>query len=804
MSAEKSGASDFATTSKLLLAAFLLLWILWIMFGYRSNLVRRGERKYVEIAHPHARTTRPKIGPEMEVTRTSSVRTSTVPSVSKKRTRSSTFRDICWKPQCIAIADIISDGLGKSRPCDNFFDFVCGQRAENKEVPPSKVKDSAIESLLRILKNHNAKKERSSSAVAKFSAAYLSCINKENESLQLQVSVQRIFRELGFDDWSSTSNKSADESNETIDNIWGKIGLRPFFDYSVELQPEKLNSTPTIIIKKRADSFLLSCASGQTNLLSSTQKSNESTQPPVSAGSITTEQYSRCKEGVAEIIRLTSANMTKNDSMLMAEDILTFELALAKLSKQTTMKRIEINMTSENGTASSPSFSLRTILEKELRDMNATINDDIHLILECPDYYAGLIKFVRSVNSTKAIKDYVLWTYIRSMAMVEGTPLHDLYMTYSFNTTNLTRSSAKNNARTPCLMQLLKPGTMLSAGASLYIKYNFDKYDRKNVQKMMQFIKASFKMIILKSKWMTDWTKNKAAERLARMETIIGYPDWMLDDTVVDELYRYIPLLNENTSFAEHIFWIQENNRYQQLLKLSKEYKSREFSAVALFSHPYYIERSDTLVLPAAAVAPHYRRPPVPRALNFGTVGTLAAMLMANAIDRFDTAWIEDGTGGHGGRAITKEFWDQESTKIFCNYSSCLKNEQCTDVKEQFKKRGEAHFTDYIGLRAVFMALKNSVGNYTRPYLLRGADFNTEDKIFFLAFSNLFCPFSITKPILTGRSDDSVTSQHNEAYQARLNDAVKGHYGFQKAYKCNATTDSCKLLPLNFGSPDKR
>uniref|UniRef100_A0A6G4ZYI6 Uncharacterized protein n=1 Tax=Rhipicephalus microplus TaxID=6941 RepID=A0A6G4ZYI6_RHIMP len=92
---------------------------------------------------------------------------------------------------------------------------------------------------------------------------------------------------------------------------------------------------------------------------------------------------------------------------------------------------------------------------------------------------------------------------------------------------------------------------------------------------------------------------------------------------------------------------------------------------------------------------------------------------------------IKDSKGGLGERAVTKEFWDKESKEIFCKHSSCLKNEDCWDVEEKFKKRGEAHFTEYIGLRASFMALKNSVDNYTRPYLLRGADFNTEDKIFF-------------------------------------------------------------------------
>ncbi|XP_049512568.1 neprilysin-1-like isoform X2 [Dermacentor silvarum] len=377
------------------------------------------------------------------------------------------------------------------------------------------------------------------------------------------------------------------------------------------------------------------------------------------------------------------------------------------------------------------------MLQKELGVINATLDDGIRIILEYPDYYTGLWKFLNSLNNSNVVKNYVMWTYIQSLVEAEGTPLHDLYLTYKLNATNMARSSSRNQVAASCIKQLLKPDKMLSAGASLYIKHSFNKYDRNNVQKMMYFIKASFGKIIAENKWMSDSTKTKAAERLAKMETVIGYPDWMLENLVVNELYKFVPLLSENSSFAEHMFWIQENHRYQELLKLRPQYKETEFSAVAFFSHPYYIERSDTLVLPAAVVVPHYRRPPAPRALNFGTVGALASMLIVNVIDRFDTIRITDDKVRFGGKIVIKDSWDEDTKRRFCKYSGCLKNEVCKDYEKYVDTQGEAHFSDYVGLRASFMALKDSVGNYTRPYLLPGGNFNTEDKIFFLSFGNV-------------------------------------------------------------------
>ncbi|XP_072141135.1 neprilysin-2-like isoform X3 [Dermacentor andersoni] len=751
MSAAKTRADVCTTTSKLLQAAVLLLWVLWIIFGYRSNLIlRHAERKHVEVVPPEAWTTAPEFNESVESATIKAEKTRTTMPASKHRTRSSKFRDICWKPQCIA---------------------------------------------LEMLKYPKIRGQESSSAAGKFTAAYRSCVNTRNDSLQLQVSLQRILRELGFQDWPKTSKDSPGESHETIDDTLKKMGLRTFFDYYVQPQSKHPASKPTIIITKRTNFFFVSSTSTEKNLFSEIPNSKKAGRAVSTSENITAEQYERYKDFIAETIRLIRANVTEEESALIAGDILTFEQKVAKISDGANLKRIEINATSVGTEASSANFTLRTMLQKELGVINATLDDGIRIILEYPDYYTGLRKFMSTVNNTNVVKNYVIWTYLRSLAEAEGTALHDLYLTYKLNATNTARSSASHHVAASCIKQLLKPDAMLSAGASLYIKHSFNKYDRNNVQKMMHFVKASFGKIIAENKWMTVSMKTKAAQRLAKMETVIGYPDWMLDNLAVNELYKFVPLLSENSSFAEYIFWIEENHRYQELLKLGSQYKEKEFSAVAFFPHPYYIERSDTLVLPAAVIVPHYRRPPMPRALNFGTIGALASMLMVNAIDRFDTIRTTDYKGGFGGKIVTKEFWDEDTKRWFCQYSDCLKNEECNDSKKYVKAHGEAHLNDYVGLRVSFMALKGSVGNYTKPYLLPGGNFDTEDKIFFLSFGNLFCPFGIAKAFPTGRSDEPIRSQRRRSYRARLNSAVDGYYGFQKAFRCKGTVDMCKLFP---------
>ncbi|XP_077494765.1 neprilysin-2-like isoform X2 [Amblyomma americanum] len=794
MCAAKTGSSVWRSTTGFLLYAFALLWVLWILFGYRSHLLPQHAHRKPPDVRPPMETTTPSSPQSGENTTSPSKKPSVTASATRRRPKSSRFRDTCWKPQCIALADIIAGGLGKANPCEDFHAFVCGDQEESKGVRSSAMKISALRGLQDILKYSHAARRRTLSASDKFRAAYKSCLAGGNNSSQLQAVVLRALKRRGFEEWPAVKKEPAENTHENYQKIFKSIGLRPFFDYRVRGKPKRAKQRPTITITKPADFFVSDDKPSQRGALVDAHKLRNMSEPKAVREELSDPGLVRYKKFIARAIALLNSSISEEQSKLLADDIIAFEKTLAQLSNQATLNKVKIKVISGNSTLSARNFTIRSALQEDLEAVNVTLDDGIQVMLEYPDYYTSFLDTMSKMNDAATITNYAAWTYVRSLAEMEGTPLHDLYLAYKSNATLSKGSQKSTDVAALCIKQLLQPHMMRIAGASLYSKYNFNKYDRNNVNKMINFIMSSFTKIVTENKWMSLSTKKKVIQRLSRMELIIGYPDWMLNDAEVDGLYKFIPHLTENASFVEHLIWMQENSHNQQLLKLKAEFEEKEFADVALFPHMYYIERTDTLVLPAAELVPYYKRPPMPRALNFGTVGALAGFLIVNVLDRFDTFLVADNGKRTGSKLVTEEFWDQETKRNFCEASDCLKNEECRE-KKHLKNGSEARLDEYIGLRASFMALKKSIDNYTRPHLLPGTDFDTEDKIFFLSFGHLFCPFNIGKSLARSRSDDSAANQDGDSYKKRLNDVMKGFDGFQKAFKCAVTKDECNLLP---------
>ncbi|XP_077532444.1 neprilysin-2-like isoform X2 [Haemaphysalis longicornis] len=776
---------------KIFLGPFLVLWAIWILLSYPSKLsLRHADKKPSEDADAVWKKI---TAAEQGVSSNVSVTLQPKKPVGSRRPKSSKLRNICWKPQCIALAEIISGGLGKRKPCQDFHGYVCGGKEHSKRTTPSNPKDLVIRALQGILKYVPRPKRQNFTSSDKFITAYKSCAIGGYDKQRYRLSIKKILGGWGFEDWPIIKKEPVGETSGKYQRIFGQSGLRPFFDYNVKVRPNGKNRMSTITITKpRTSSILVGTRREKTssNDIDRTRKTSEPKNKNVHA---TDQQLIHYKEFIVQAINLLNPNVTRPAAVLVADGILLVETALAKLSARARFQEINLNDISSGTYLLARTVTMQA-LQKDLAAAGIRLTEDVQVTLQHPDYYIGVHYLISSVKDITPIRNFVAWTLILSLAEAEGTPLHDLYSQYAKSAFGKATQTQGDYVGEACLRQLLHPHVMHSAGASTFIKYKFDKYDRDYVKKMLTFVKASIERIVALNEWMSDATKRKVTQRLSNMKAIIGYPDWMLDDAVVNEEYRFIPNLSENVSYVEHYFWMKQNYFYQTLQKLKPDFVDKEYSFFVLYSHAFYIERIDTLVYPAAALISHYKRPPMPRSLNFGTIGTFLGLLIANALDRFDEkiAYIGNKPSNE---TVVEEFWDDLTRKNFCKASNCLKNEECTDKNEFKKTKSRALFRDYVAIRAAYMALRASDRNYTRPRLLPGTEFDAEEKIFFLALGNLFCPFRLPKNLVVGRSDSHLVKQPTDGYKERLNDVVKGYNGFRSAFKCGKIKEECRLMP---------
>ncbi|XP_077510092.1 neprilysin-3-like isoform X2 [Amblyomma americanum] len=487
---------------------------------------------------------------------------------------------------------------------------------------------------------------------------------------------------------------------------------------------------------------------------------------------------------IKETIEILSHNAKNEEVTKVADEIISFEKNISKIASKVKPEPKIMNLSSLNEilTIQENKFRMDEILQRDFQFVNVFITEENQVEVKYLQYYKDVAKYLKHNSTAVQLANYILWTKIRNMAKAVQTPLYDLYLRYENETSitdkgNITR---RNDTKLTCMRQLLESEIMYTAGASYYSSVKFDNDSRNEVMKMLPFINSTLRYVIKNNTWMSAEDKKKTINRINNVTYVIGYPDWILNSTTVNSLYQYVPNISANASFVEHFHWLQENERFQNLRKIKSEYFDKTNEGVALRSHAFYNEKSNILGYPAAALVTHYRSPPIPRAMNFGTIGTIIAQGLINAIDRFD------------GTITEVDKWDNDTTKNFCKNSMCLNNtKECINMSA-CNNSSYQKLEDYLGVRVSHMAMRRSKKNYSDPFLLPASGLKTEDKIFFTGFGSLYCPFSVNEEKVEEKKE-----VQDDPLIKSLKEIVSIYRNFSTAFNCSSNdTDTCNLMPV--------
>lgn len=72
----------------------------------------------------------------------------------------------------------------------------------------------------------------------------------------------------------------------------------------------------------------------------------------------------------------------------------------------------------------------------------------------------------------------------------------------------------------------------------LFVDPSFHEDKGKKVFEMLDDIKQAFASLVLRTDWMDQQTKKATLEKNRKMESQIGFPDWLFDEKVLNEYYE--------------------------------------------------------------------------------------------------------------------------------------------------------------------------------------------------------------------------------------------------------------------------
>jgi hypothetical protein len=72
----------------------------------------------------------------------------------------------------------------------------------------------------------------------------------------------------------------------------------------------------------------------------------------------------------------------------------------------------------------------------------------------------------------------------------------------------------------------------------MYVKKHFKETAKSAMDEMVRYIRQEMSTILSNIKWMDDATRARAQKKLSTMKEYIGYPDELLQENLLDELFQ--------------------------------------------------------------------------------------------------------------------------------------------------------------------------------------------------------------------------------------------------------------------------
>ncbi|XP_039296930.1 neprilysin-4 [Nilaparvata lugens] len=683
----------------------------------------------------------------------------------------------CKSEACLEAAADLNAGLDRSvNPCDDFYQFTCGNWAKVHPLPPTEahwnqfnvVNLKLEQQLKKILETPN--KPSDLEPVKALRMLYKTCTNIE----RLELDGLRPLMEQ-FDEWGGwpmlTNNWNPQDVN------WQELLV--YLSLNMDYSP--LISTSVNVDRKNSNVYVITIDQ-PTLSLSRSMLVNPELYPV---------QISAFKKWILDMAAILGQQQRIEREVLMqipieVERIVNFEINLAKLTSPSELRRngerIYNNMTigdlqewtdsaSETGESLIDWLSLLKML---LQDTNSEIDLSERVIVREMDYLFNLVRLMESTQQ-KTIVNYLFIKWIR---VISTEMTIDMRRATFFFDQVFTGAQEEQIRWRDCIVTANQ--AMPMAVGYIYVQEYFNDEAKKSALDILRNIQTTYIHKLADVSWMDNRTKMAAQDKLQAMTPAIGYPDWYHNNTALQIYYK-------NLRFGPHHYHnIQAYKRFTKLKNLRElrnpvDRNKWYFSPATV--NAFYSPTMNTITFPAGILQPPFFKKGRPQALNYGGIGVVIGHEMTHGFD--DHGRQSDKFGN------LAQWWSAETLKKYLKKTECFVNQYSNyslpELDELLMKTVKVNglltlgenMADNGGLQQAYLAYKKSMQNEKTELKLPGFQNFTSDQLFFLGFALNWCEASSKESLL-----QEVLSDPHAPHRFRVLGSVANSHEFSTAFSC--------------------
>ncbi|XP_048963468.1 phosphate-regulating neutral endopeptidase PHEX isoform X2 [Canis lupus baileyi] len=657
-------------------------------------------------------------------------------------------QEYCLKPECIeAAAAILSKVNFSVDPCDNFFRFACDGWINNNPIPEDMPSYGVypwlrhnVDLKLKALLEKSISRRRDTEAIQKAKILYSSCMNEKAIEKADAKPLLHILRHSPFR-WPVL------ESNIGPEGVWSErkfsllhtlAAFRGQYSNSVLIRlyvsPDDKVSSEHIL---KLDQATLSLAVREDYLDNTTE-----------AKSYRDALY----KFMVDTAVLLGANSSRAEHDM--KSVLRLESKIAEIMiphENRTSEAMYNKMNISQLSAMIPQFDwlgyIKKVIDTRLYPGLKDIGPSENVVVRVPQYFKDLFRILGSERK-KTIANYLVWRMVYSR-------IPNLSRRFQYRWLEFSRVI---QGTTTLLPQWDKCVNFIESAlpyvvGKMFVDVHFQEDKKEMMEELIEGIRWAFiDMLEKENEWMDAGTKRKAKEKARAVLAKVGYPEFIMNDTYVNEDLKAIKF--------------SESDYFGNVLQTRK-----------------YLAQSDFFWL----------RKAVPKTEWFTNPTTVNAFYSAST-NQIRRKYDKNGN--------LDPWWSTDSEEKFKEKTKCMVNQYSNyywrkaGLNVKGKRTLGENIADNGGLREAFRAYRKWINDKRQGVeepLLPGIIFNN-NQLFFLSYAHVRCnsyrPEAAREQIQIGAHSPP---------QFRVNGAVSNFEEFQKAFNCpsnstmNRGMDSCRL-----------
>jgi len=637
----------------------------------------------------------------------------------------------CLTPSCVlASSEVIKMMNATADPCEDFYEFACGNFLEETVIPDHKtrvgtfsvLRDKLNERLRTLFESDKKGPEpKIFDSVRNF---FSSCMDQADIAEHGKADMLSLISELGG--WPLLMGEAFNED----EFVWQKLSVKAdSMGFGTGTVMDAGISTNSLNASRRIIAFdQASLGLSREYLIKGL---DEKEVKAYYSYMVNTAVYFGADREIAE---------------KELQESLNFELKLAEMSLPREERR--------NKTALTNQMTLREVSDlyeyNWVNHMNDLFNSEETVFtgdevvnVKVPSYLTQLNAYIKTVPR-RVVANYMIWRYIKSSMGSLDEEAIKIVLDYSKVITGKEtipprwETCVRSVSGTDGGSLYFYEGSLTNGVGAMYAKKYFPANKKAVADEMVQNIRKEFKLMLDELDWMDADTLARAHTKVDKMSAHIAYAKEILDDQLLNEFYEGLVL--DSNSYLRNKLALRKfiNQYYVKEFAKPIDKQSWKTHGGAAIVNAFYSSSENSIQFPAGILEGLFFQSDRPSYMNYGAIGMVVGHEITHGFD--DQGSQKDGDGNlvNWWEKVTKERYNAKAKCIIDQYSEFSVNIDGEDLSVNGINTQGENIADNGGFKEAYRAYQRLVAQYGEEPLLPGLAY-TPNQMFWLSGAAVWC-----------------------------------------------------------------